>query len=103
MWWAVQDLNLWPLPCQGDPSPAPEYPGRAPLAEHCLEVPGDASRSAENGSRFGALAPLQRPKWMPGLRRSVMIRRLSRPLRLDRWPKDPSGVAACQEREDITP
>ena len=24
------------------------------LAEHCLTVPGDASRTAENGSRFGS-------------------------------------------------
>jgi hypothetical protein len=40
-------------------------PGRAPhLAGHCLTMPGDASRTAENGSRFGsrpsALDTLQR-------------------------------------------
>ena len=23
-WWAVQDLNLWPLPCQGADPPAQE-------------------------------------------------------------------------------
>ncbi len=73
--WAVQDLNLWPLPCQGDPLAAwacLEMPGRAlHLAGLCLRVPGGASKAAENGSRqwlplwrlgFPAAAQL-----MPGL------------------------------------
>ena len=54
------------------------------LAEHCLTMPGDASRAAENGSRFGsrsgALAPLQRPENLPlhakgaGCGRSAAVR-----------------------------
>ena len=72
------------------------------LREHCLKVPRDAFRTAENGSRFGsrsvALAPCTAtvdarvpPRGHGTTRASITLTQY------------PLGVAACQQREDTTP
>jgi len=72
------------------------------LAEYCLKVPGDASRTAENGSRPG-LGSLAAAQSMPGFSRSVMIRRHHGHRGSIGLAQESSGVAACQQREDTTP
>ena len=63
-WWAVQDLNLWPLPCQGSPgrfrvslTVGLVEPGVLDLQEHseCVALSREAAGCV--GSHF----------WLPGL------------------------------------
>ncbi len=94
-----------PRPMAPLPGPASGFPGMnhdqvttGTVVPGDLGMPPGLRRMAPPfGSRPGALAPLQRPKSMPGLRRPVRIRRpVTATAAQSRWPKDPSGEAARQ-------